>query len=346
MNFDFKNLKIGALVEIEVINERREQLKMKTVVEEIKGDNIISVLSPIYHGLPYQVHVGDTFTFVAVFKYPTVDKYDIYACRATAIEKEKKDDLAFLTIQRVGEFQKIQRRNFFRLPIVRNVPLTHDNKEYEMISKDLSGSGIKGYIQRKIPEGAKVIIHLDIDDKVLALKLNIIECQPDVDDSSRYMIRGSFDGLKNSQMSELQKFIFNKQAEVIRRQYGSQQVQSILDTDKHYGDYYAMTNTEKIIRIWPILLWALTFITYAYLTNAFKDENKGINFFFGEYTRRFKPENLMTASILALILIVLAFIGFILNMSFNKHKKHIINIQYVLQGVLAIIALVVYFVVL
>jgi len=342
MNFSFNQLKVGSLVEIEILGQNQEMTRLKTIVEDIVDESLLKLFAPIQKGKNYPLRIGDGFNLITVFKYPTVDKYDILSCRCKIIDREKDGNISTISIQKTGKFQQVQRRNYFRLPLIKNITLVQDDKKYEILSKDLSGNGIKGYISKKLSADTEAILLLDVETKVLELRTKIIECSPDPNHSYRYEIRGSFVNIKNSQLSELLKYIFLKQSESIKKQIDFKDYASILDTEQSYSDFFSMSNLEKLIRISPILLWVMTLLEYTYFVNTFRNKNMGINFFFGQFQRSYYPEHLMTANTLAIIILALCTFSFFVNNFLNKKRKIIINIQYLIQVILALIVVIVY----
>lgn len=342
MNFSFTNLKVGSLVEIETVDAKHNPIKLKTIVEDIISESELKLFSPVYKGKNFPLRLGNGFNLVTVYKYPTVDKYDILSCRCKVTDKKMEGNISTITIQKTGIFKAIQRRNYFRLPLIKNMKIIQNDIEYELLSKDLSANGIRGFINKKLSAETEAILMLDIESKVLHLKTKIIECNPDPNHTYRFELRGSFVNIKNSQVSLLLKYIFSKQSEAIRKQIELEDYVSIMDTEQHYSDFFSMTNLEKIIRITPLLTWALTLLNYAYLLSAFRDNNKGINFFFGQFTRSYRPEYLETANILAVILLICIIAGFITNNLLNKKRRNIINIHYFIQTLLALAVIITY----
>lgn len=342
MNFSFTNLKVGSLVEIETIDANANPIKLKTIVENIISESELKLFAPIYMGKNFPIRIGDSFELITVHKYPTVDKYDILSCRCKVSSKTKEGNISTITVIKTGIFKPIQRRNYFRLPLIKNMTIISEDEEHELLSKDLSASGIRGFINKKIPVDTEIILLLNIETGVLRLKTRVIDCYPDPHHTYRYELRGSFVGIKNTQMSALHKYIFSKQSEAIKKQIEIEEYASILDTNKHYSDFYSMTNLEKVIRISPIITWALTLLNYAFLYNAFEDQNKAINYFFRQFKRTFRPEYLNGAYIFAFVMIVLIAIGALMNNGYNKGSKRLINIQYAIQGFLALAIIVAY----
>jgi|LGVF01.2.fsa_nt_gb c-di-GMP-binding flagellar brake protein YcgR len=342
MNFSFTHLKVGSLVEIETLDTDNKMIRLKTIVEDITNESELKLFAPVRKGKTYPLRVGQSFNLITVYKSPTVEKYDILSCRCKIINKEIDGNISTVTIQKVAVFKQVQRRDYFRLPLIKTVKIVHDGNQYDLLSKDLSGSGIRGYLSKRLPAESEAVLYLDVETKVIEINFKIVECNPDPDHTYRYELRGSFVNIKNSQLSQLLKYIFAKQSETIKRQIDMDEYVSILDTDQSYSDFFSMSNLEKIIRISPIMTWTLTLLDTAYVMNAFRDDNMGINFFFGQFTRTFRPEDLMTANIIALVTIVAIIIGFLMNTFFNKKKKLIINIQYAMQLIISLVIMIAY----
>lgn len=343
MNFNFKNLKLGSLVEIEIMNRQNEIIKLKTIVEEILDESTMRLFAPVQNGVQYPIKERQSFNLVAIFKYPTVDKYDILACRCKMISRQRIENISTITVSKTTVFKQIQRRNYFRLPLIKTIPVMQNGIKYELLSKDLSGNGVKGYISKKLDLNEEAILMLDIESKVLELRMKVLECAPDPEHSYRYEMRGNFANIKNTQSSQLLKYIFSKQSEAIRKQIDLKAYVSILDSDLNYSDFFSISTLEKTIRVTPIFLWALTMIQLAYLTNAFREDNMGLNFFFGEFTRQFKPELLSTANSIALITLMLIIISGTANNFYNKKTRGRLNIHFTIQALIALVTIIIYF---
>lgn len=339
MDYNFTNLKVGTLVELELLDLQNKPIKLKTIVEEVLNESRIRIFAPVSKGKTFPIRLNQSLDLVTVRKDDSIHKYDILSCRCKVVDKLKDGTLSTIELVRTGEFSQIQRRNYFRLPLIKTIELFHDNKKYEMLTKDLSGNGIKGYVSTKLPAESEGVLFLDVGDSVLELKYKVIECNPDPEHSYRYEMRASFINIKGSQLSALLKFIFTKQSESIRKQMDLKDYVSILDSDQSYSDFFSMTNMEKLVRISPFFLWCITFVEYAFFVNAFRETNMGLNLFFGQFTRDFRPELLTQASHLGFVTILLTFISFIFNLNYNVHSKKKIMIHYLLVLILALVAI-------
>lgn len=342
MNFNFTNLKVGSLIEMEIMTPSNKMIKLKTIVEEIVDDSRLKVFAPISKGVNYPLRVNQGFTLITVHKYPTVDKYDILSCRCKIVDKYREGSISTVEIVKTGNFSQIQRRNYFRLPLIKNIKIKANSREFDMLTKDISGSGIRGYVSQKIPIDTVGTLVINTGEKDLELIYKVIECSPDPEHSYRYEMRANFPNMKNSQLSQLLKFIFSKQSESIRKQIDLKEYKSILDSEQHYSDFFTMSNLEKIIRLSPIVLWGMTMVELGYLVNAFREQNMGLNFFFGEFTRDFRPEILKMASTMSIIILGAAIISSILNSNYNTKTKKGVNRQLIFISLISIITLIIY----
>jgi c-di-GMP-binding flagellar brake protein YcgR len=342
MNFDFGILKVGSLVEMELMSTENKMIKLKTIVEEVVSNDKLKLFAPVSRGKSYPLRLGQGFTMIVVHKYPTVDKYDILSCRCKIDDRSMDGNVSTILVSRNGDFSQIQRRNYFRLPLIKNIPITYDNQTIELLSKDLSGNGIRGYVSKKVPADTEIFVNLEVNDRTLNLRTKVIECNPDPEHHYRYELRGTFVNIKNTQLSHLMKYIYSKQSEAIRKQIDLKDYVSLVDSEKGYSDFFTMTNMEKVVRIGPVLLWALTLVQYAYLVRAFREQNMGLNYFFGEFTSNFTPEFIKASNSVALITLLIAvFFGY-LNIKFNSKTKTRVSINIFLVGLLSLITIIIY----
>lgn len=339
----FSKLKVGSLVEIESMNTQNKKINLKTIVEEVISESELKLFLPIHKGVNYPFRINESFTLVTIVRYPNSEKYDIFSCRAKVISKDKEGAISTITILKTSEHQKVQRRNYFRLPLIKSMTVVFNETNYELLSKDLSGNGIRGYLNKKIPAGSEASLMFETENKVnINVNIKVIECSPDTKDDYRYDFRATFVNLKSSQLSEIMRYIFFKQSESIKKQFNFHDHASILDSDQSYSDFFSMSNVEKLIRIAPIALWAVVLIQYAYLMMAFRNLNKGINFFFNQVHPTFKPEFLVTANAIAYIVIILASAMLAIDYIYNKTKPMKLSISLILQIILSIVTIIFY----
>lgn len=339
----FTNLKEGSLVEIETTNMQNKTISLKTIVEEVISASEIKLFSPIHKGLIYTFSVGESFKLIIINKSKIHDRYEIYSCVCKVVKRKKEGALSTITVVKTSDFEKIQRRNYFRLPLVTDMTVVFDHIEYTLTSRDLSGNGIRGYLTNKIAIGAVGQLKFRTENNgPIDVDIEVIACSKETNGGLKFDFRATFINLKNSDLSVIMKYIFFKQSETIKNQFDHHQYQSILDTDKSYSDFFSMTNVEKIMRLIPIALWAMILVEYAYLTMAFRDLNMGLNFFFRQIKPTFKPGFLITANSIAFFIIVIATVMLTIGIFYNKKKHLKTSISLILQVILSIVTIIIY----
>jgi c-di-GMP-binding flagellar brake protein YcgR len=341
MPFDFKKLKTGSLVEISIDSSQNKRIKLKTIVENILDDKRLILFAPVFKGVNYPLRIHQSFDLIMVYKQEHLDQYDIFSCQCEIVERMQTDNISTIGILRTGEFKQIQRRDYFRLPLIKTMEFTYENRVYQVLSKDLSGNGLKGYTDLKLPIDSECILNLDTEDGKLSINFKVIECSPDPEHVNRYELRASFIRVKNTQRSALLKYIFTKQSEVIRKQIDFNNSPSILNTNQHYGDYFQVTSKEKVARLGTVGLWAITSIEIAFLISAFKSIDMGLNEFFKEFQPSFRPERLKISTTTAALSLILSFVVAYFNESFNKRTKKNIRLHLLCISALAICSLII-----
>jgi len=329
MSFSFSKLKSGSLVEINVTNDQNKLIKLKTIVENVVSLDEMVLLAPVHQGVNYPLRTNQSFSLIMVNKHTELDQYDIYSCTCKIVERMQVNKISTIRIKRTGDINQVQRRDYFRLPLIKNMTILYDNRIYGMLSKDLSGNGFKGYVDLKLPADSEGVLQLDTGEEKLSLRFKVIDCLQDPEHSRRYELRASFLQIKGSQRSKLLKYIYAKQSEGIRKQIELKNT-SILGTYQSYGDYFDMPTKEKISRIAPIILWALTLINLAYFTMAFKNLDMGLNRFFKAFQRDFRPEFLNVSTSISAILILSSLVAISLNESNNTRTKSRVRIHLIL----------------
>lgn len=337
MEFGFNKLKVGALVEMTLLNDKNIEIHLNTIVENVISDTELDLFAPIYKGVNFPLRSKQGFNLIMISKHDQADQYDIHSCRCKVIERKQTGNISIIKIQRVGEITQIQRRDYFRLPLIKSMTFLYENRVYQILSKDLSGNGIRGFIDLKLPIESEGILQLDTGTETLSINFVVIDCHMDPDQSRRYELRASFNQLKSSQLSKLLKYIYARQSETIRKQIDFKSSSSLYQ-HQHYSDFFDMSTREKISRISPPILWALTLTEVAYFSLAFKNLDVGLNRFFKVFRRTFRPEFLDFSAIFAVIIWFTALIAIYFNETYNTKTKTAVRFH-ILANILISIAI-------
>jgi len=206
----FSELKIGDKLSIE-LNEKdikqNENNMLNSQLIDI-DDNYLYVTPPVYKGQQYPLHKSQDIT---IFFYR---KKGIYQFNAQLVNQLNTNIIIFV-LKPLGNIQKIQRRNYYRLPIVAPVVLkTYKNDEIfetQCTMRDLSGGGVRVVCKSEIEKLEEITIDLFIDEsQVITMEGQVVRVIKDIENNSYEL------GIKFKQANEINTekifaFIFEKQ---------------------------------------------------------------------------------------------------------------------------------------
>lgn len=206
----FSELKIGDKLSIEFYEEdtnQGENNMLNTQLIDI-NDNCLHISSPIYRGKRYSLYEGQKIT---IFFYR---KKGVYQFDAKVVKKIESNIITYV-LKLIGDVQKIQRRNYYRLPIVTNAILKKhkDDKmlEFECVTKDLSGGGVKVACKSEVEKSDNIIIDIYLDeDQIITMGGEIIRITKDLD-NDLYEIGIEFKETNETDTDRIFSFIFEKQ---------------------------------------------------------------------------------------------------------------------------------------
>ncbi len=336
--FELNLLKPGNLIELDVKNNN-DVLKLNTIVENI-DENILTVFAPFYEGKIHYIEKNAKINVFINYKDPVDNKFEQYSFECKLKEKFIENNISLLTLEKISDFEKIQRRNFYRLPLLKELIAYKNNEEFNILSENISGNGIKAYTKEHIDIGDIIFIELKTAKDIIVLKSKVIHATFD-NELYRYEFSCEFIEMSDKNTNILMKFINKKQTENIKNSLGYNS-QVFINTDVNYSDFYTETTFHKFVRLLPIIAWACTLIAVAYAIRAFQNNNFGLNVFFSEFNRKFKPEFLVYAKNTSYLSIALSIIGLVLSNLFNKEKRLGATINYLLQMIVAGIVMIVY----
>lgn len=142
------DIKIGTKIELEVYDELGDRIKPSFVSEYewAEDDKTFYILAPIHEGVIYPVHSDSRMNI-----YFTQQE-DLFKVKAKVEGRDSKDNIPLLKVKVLSEFEKMQRRQFFRfdssVPVIYRTGswlVQQNNKKAPMenaITKDLSGGGL------------------------------------------------------------------------------------------------------------------------------------------------------------------------------------------------------------
>lgn len=219
MNELKKALKINKLVSIETLNDNGETVRYASRVENI-GQDWICLAAPMSRRLP--VYLPPETCINVLFW----DNLAVYSFKTTVIKSLKEGSVRQLSIRYPEKYDKVQNRQYVRVPVSLNVTIQYVNKEdetKEVVGKtrDLSGGGMMVTLKKSniIKKNSLVTINFRLDDTVITCSAVIVrdDIEMDSDHITRGLLGVKFLSISDKNRQLIIKFVFNKQIELRRK---------------------------------------------------------------------------------------------------------------------------------
>lgn len=152
------NLDAGTKLELELVDDEGYKTGPLLIseFESREGDNIALIAAPIHEGYYYLIPTGMGMNIY--FNH----KEDFYKTTAVIIGKLVKNNASLYRIEIKGDYERIQRRQFFRfeclLPVkfrqikADEINISNRTPFIETITKDLSGGGLCIVVKNKVDQ--------------------------------------------------------------------------------------------------------------------------------------------------------------------------------------------------
>lgn len=220
------------------------EMMYKSSISDILQDNIWEITMPVQGSKMVLFQVGMQFDFVLYTKGKT-----IFKCSAIVRRRYRKDSLYFLAIELISNLEKIQRRQFFRLPCTLDMDfcrLSHDEDEsfdetafcndvYAKITPsytlkdavhavilDISGGGIRFSIDVSLEAGSYILTRFNltlggsVHDFILIGQ--VVDCIKVPEQHGRYFIRSKFIFDNIAKRELIVRYVFEEERRIRRRE--------------------------------------------------------------------------------------------------------------------------------
>jgi len=334
-------LKSTKAIEVSVIDQKYGELNLHTLID--KGfsydDNCFSIMAPRYNGKNYPLHHGETIDIFFVTTLNTEKK--VYSFKGNVVKKTREASLVEHVVQKSSEVEEIQRRDAFRLPITKNAIIYVDGEELEVLSKNISATGIRFVINTKLYINSIVKVKLSFDDEFsITTEGKVIESKLQKDSQYKYDTRIMFIGLEISEKNKLINYIFSKQIEMLKKTPNSDAADNIYHMI--YGDYKEKRNKEdvivKTINFFSIFSWVMFFLILVYFIKASPETSYGIGRFFNaDYLNQWEQNSLNITLALSVFQVFITGLGLSLNTTRMKRDDDYIHMSLVFNLIIALI---------
>lgn len=200
---------------IEIIDEK---ITYKADIQDVKRDYIM-ISMPVSDNKYFLMHRGSVIEF-----FVTGDK-DIDKFKSEVLGKKVENNIQLAILSTPIFIEKIQRREYFRLPVVLDaklymlpkdtayksiseVPEGYFKKMKEAIIIDISGGGLRAALKEQVIKGHYAIVTVNIPEELTVL-CKIVWVEKDTKNRN-YKVALSFEGINERDRDRVIRFIFEK----------------------------------------------------------------------------------------------------------------------------------------
>jgi len=216
---DLRNtLKLNQLVHIEILDHKGEGQRYSSRVENLTVDRI-ALASPLRKRIPVFVPTGN---FVTVF---FSDNMTVFSFRSRVVANVP-ERLSMLILEAPDTLEKIQKREYVRVPINLNALFSFKNEEDEikevwLKTRDLSGGGLMLVSNKAIAinKGAKVSLTFQLESENISTNAELMRIFMELDISGieRQILGVKFLNLSEKNRQTIIKFLFQRQIDLRKR---------------------------------------------------------------------------------------------------------------------------------
>ena len=206
-------------------------------------DSMWEITMPVDSGRVVLFQLGTQFDFIIYTQNKTILKSS-----AIVRQRYRKENMYFLAIELINNLEKIQRRQFFRLPCTIDMDfyeVRYDDKaesELEFCKKiyknhainsenmntvksvilDISGGGIRFSLSTPLEEGTYFMAQFSLALEECTQQFNIvckvINCTQSLDYADRYFARSKFIFDRMTEREKIVSFVFEEERRIRRRE--------------------------------------------------------------------------------------------------------------------------------
>lgn len=214
-------------VDIEIEGRNQIRLRMKSEIHEVVSSSKVIVAMPIYEGRRFPLDIGKR-----ILIFFNKNNEGIYSFNGLVVQRDLKNEIPVISVQRVTPVRKTQRRDYFRLDVVMDAKVLIPDgvikekrifkgkieeveevkyNEIDIVSKDISGGGLRAISSYKIELGTMVILVLYLDKKKIEIHSEVMRCNVMTDSIIRYDLGLKFKEMDEKTRSAVISFIFDRQ---------------------------------------------------------------------------------------------------------------------------------------
>jgi c-di-GMP-binding flagellar brake protein YcgR len=206
----------GAKLDITIMSHSGVEQKPVYVsqLEEVLKDGSIVIDAPIHEGKLIPISTGSMIK--VCFLHPK----GFFSFKGEIALRAKRDNILVLKVKIIGNIHKIQRREYFRFECLMSVRFrvvksegkdNSDDSWNEALIRDISGGGMGLLTNKPYHINDFIEIEFNLDGISMKSKSKIVRCLLYDQDSSKYDVGISFQGMNTKDRDNIIKFIFERQ---------------------------------------------------------------------------------------------------------------------------------------
>lgn len=318
-----EQLVTGSLLELEVPSpeDPKKNLKYHVIIDKPFKDGVLTITAPMKHGRSVPIQ-KDTVVKI-IFSVSGSTSSEAYSATCRVTDRHRSGKFNTLSIELTSSPKKIQRREYFRFSIVKKVAFTFDGQKYEMLTKNISATGLRGISNKKIPDGEICLINLPIGDEIMSLRSEVVFSSPSQDSRYKSDIRFNFVDITEKDKSKITHYIFQQQSDMVRKNLDESGLNRNFAYNRKGLEFGEIQMNKKDYI--PPFSWGITIVIFGLFLRARPEKQNGLDKFWGYF--RDNTWNALFLNLMAIVcLIQLAFClyGYFL---YNRSNKKSISLM-------------------
>lgn len=346
MNFE-NYIKIGTLLEVEYNDPFNGPVKVKTVVEDGLENNQFAIATPMHKNISSPIQVGEFLRISFLVKKDDFEKPEVYVFTAKVRSRMAIDDMPILGMTITSEPKSFQRRDYFRVAVIKQFQLQQDGITRTVQTKNISASGMKLMTNGRLKDDVFCELNFQLEDEAFTIESKVVDQSPVTHGKYSHEIAVKFIDMKEIDRKRLIKILYVMQSDALRKKLRPNQYGHLYED--LYGNFKEKRTFEdrrvRVIRYITALSWFLGFIAFGLINQARPRHSFGIEVFFNEVKgNMWDPLTLNAAFAASVLLLGLSLTGAYLNSTRLKREGDRFHYSLIFMSVLSIIIITLYFV--
>ena len=274
-----KLLQTGSLVELEITNPGEKKAKtFHVIIDKPYNNGIFTVSSPMQQGRNYPVKNESIVKIV--FSFRKDNEQEAYSLKCKVVSRSNSKKFNTLTLESISSPEKVQRREYFRFSIVENIKFTYAEEIHDMLTVNISATGLRGITTKKIPDGESITIDLPLEKSNLRLYGEVVNSNLSKGSQIKYDTRIKFVNITENQKSKITNFIFSKQSEMALKSLNREGYNPNFLNLNFSGDEYFQTDSNSFKKLSSPISLLISIVLIGLFTKSMPEKMNGLDMFF------------------------------------------------------------------